>query len=520
MKRFLFFVIVFSLQLTGLQTPIRAGNAAAVQRADTVALLDGREIIFSAYLIDNSNYCKLRDVAYVLNGTERQFDVTYSGNTVSVETGKPYAALGEEMAIPPENATGQPAAFHFTVDGEPTAIGAYLIDGYNYVKLRELAEKLNFGLNWNAATNTVEIRSDRDYRQETPSPYTDYVTAKNRSVVYLKARLAENCPMASYETYNIYIKNTAFTYDNAVAAMALDAYVTAVAGDRYKPDRIRNAYMKGDPTALPGWWTDAWYEDAYQVGTNVGNSSFMALAMLQYDRRWGGGTYLQTAETVMDWVLQNCADGTPGFMYGYDGWPENGSVSFHTFKSTEHNIDAYAAFRRLYAVTGDRRYEEASKSALRFLNSMYDRSGKCFWIGTESDGVTPVTSNIVLDAQVWAVLATEGGAVTFPDVPETVADMRTEEGGYPFHKANSNGGYWSEGTAFTALMFRTLGAEDKSLPAFRALQQIQLPSGGFPAATVPALTTGESWTYGTDTHIAPAAWFVMAVNGFNPYEFK
>jgi hypothetical protein len=26
--------------------------------------------------------------------------------------------------------------------------------------------------------------------------------------------------MASYETYNIYIKNTAFTYDNAVAAMA------------------------------------------------------------------------------------------------------------------------------------------------------------------------------------------------------------------------------------------------------------------------------------------------------------
>ncbi len=62
--------------------------------------------------------------------------MTYSGNTVSVETGKPYAALGEEMAIPPENATGQPAAFHFTVDGEPTAIGAYLIDGYNYVKLR------------------------------------------------------------------------------------------------------------------------------------------------------------------------------------------------------------------------------------------------------------------------------------------------------------------------------------------------------------------------------------------------
>jgi hypothetical protein len=436
------------------------------------------------------------------------------------------------MTIPPENATGQPAAFHFTVDGEPTVIGAYLIGGYNYVRLRELAEKLNFGLNWNAATNTVGIRSDRDYRQETASPYTDYFAAKDRAVGYLKARLAENCPLASYETNNIYIKNTAFTYDNAIAAMAfvsngdkaeakriLDAYVTAVTSDRYKSDRIRNAYMKGDPTALPGWWTGAWYEDAYQVGTNVGNSSFMALAMLQYERRWGGGTYLQTAETVMDWVLKNCVDGTPGFMYGYDGWPENGSVSFHTFKSTEHNIDAYAAFRQLYDVTGEERYDEASKSPLRFLYSMYNKDAKCFWIGTESDGVTPVTSNIVLDAQVWAVLATEGDAVTFPDVPGTVADMCTEEGGYPFHKANSNGGYWSEGTAFTALMFRTLGTEDKALSAFLALKQIQLPSGGFPAATVPALTTGESWTYGTDAHIAPAAWFIMAVNGFNPYEF-
>ena len=90
---------------------------------------------------------------------------------------------------------------------------------------------------------------------------------------------------------------------------------------------------------------------------------------------------------------------------------------------------------------------------------------------------------------------------------------------YPFYTANANGGWWAEGTAFTALMLRERNQYEKNFAAMNALSSIQLDSGLFPAATVEHLLTGLSWDYGTDPHICPTAWFVLAANGFDPYSF-
>ena len=358
--------------------------------------------------------------------------------------------------------------------------------------------------------------------------------------------------LRSYDTDNIYIQNAAFSYDNALAAMAflsagrkeaaerlLDAFVYAVGHDRYAPGRIRNAYAAGDITAFPGWndaarlpgWYDAkdgqWYEDRYQTGSNVGNTSYVALALLQYDALYGSETYLDTAKALMDWVIDNCSDGTPGFTGGYDGWPEGGEDTTYvfTYKSIEHNIDAYAAFRQLYARTGEARYAEAARSALQLIDSLYDEDKQLFYTGTLDDGTTPSTGNLVLDAQVWACLALGADFVPYEGSLDLVANMRTPEGGYPFCAANGNGGWWAEGTAYTALMYRLRGEDADAASALAALQGIQLQSGLLPAATVEDLSTGfelfdgSPWVYGTAPHIAPAAWFVMAVNGFNPYAF-
>ena len=154
-----------------------------------------------------------------------------------------------------------------------------------------------------------------------------------------------------------------------------------------------------------------WAEDRYQVGCNTGNTSYAALALLQYDAVFSddpvSDTYVETAAALMDWVIDNCSDGGDGFTGGCDGWPEADPpvVSIFTYKSIEHNIDAYAAFLRLYVVTGEERYREAAESALRFIDSMYDRENGVFCTGTYEDGVTPDRENIVLDAQVWAALA-------------------------------------------------------------------------------------------------------------------
>ena len=113
----------------------------------------------------------------------------------------------------------------------------------------------------------------------------------------------------------------------------------------------------------------------------------------------------------------------------------------------------------------------------------------------------------------------------YRDALQTVEEMKTEEGGYPFCMENKNGGWWAEGTAYTALMYRELGNEKEYEEAMNALESIQLDTGLFPAATVDRLSTGmdlfdgSPWEYSTDPHIAPTAWFIMAANGFNPYVF-
>ena len=203
---------------------------------------------------------------------------------------------------------------------------------------------------------------------------------------------AQSAPvmLRSYDTENVYIQNAAFTYDNALAGMAfisegmqpeaqqvMDAFVYAVQNDRALPAtgerseeagpmRVRNAYAAGDISAFPGWesgaklpgWYDnetgEWYEDRYQVGSNVGNTSYAAMALMQYYKAYGGEQYLQTARSLMDWVIEDCSDGGDGFVGGFDGWQEGDPPVVYpfTYKSIEHNIDAYAVFqhRRLCGI--------------------------------------------------------------------------------------------------------------------------------------------------------------------------
>ena len=67
-------------------------------------LVDGQVVNFDAYALkdangNDTNYLKLRDVAYILNGKSVQFNVGYDGS-ITIITGTPYQANGSEMATP------------------------------------------------------------------------------------------------------------------------------------------------------------------------------------------------------------------------------------------------------------------------------------------------------------------------------------------------------------------------------------------------------------------------------------
>ena len=528
MKKALFFALSLCLLLS--VSAVGASAAPSVSPSLQTVLVDGKEVKFDAYLIDGSNYFKLRDIAFVLSGSPAQFSVDYDAQThrMLTEKGKTYAAVGGELALGTDKSSScAPSEWKLTVDGVAAEAAVYTLGGNNYFKLRDLGRIFNFGVAWNGAVSTVYLSPDESYTAESASPYTAFVSSKNKTVDYLKARLSLSCPIVSYETAQQELETAAFSYDNALTALAfisngnkteakkiLDAFLTGIEDDRYMSDRVRNAYRAGYPSYLPGWWSGRWNEDAYQVGTNPGNSAFVALALLQYDRRWGESAYVKTACTVMDWVIDNCSDSYVGFTAGYDGWPETGSVTVYTTKSTEHNIDAYAVFTRLYELTGKEKYKSAAASAKEFVLSMYSQTEGRFYLGTKDDGKTPVTDTTVLDAQSWAALSLGDSRAL-----NCALSMKTKDSGYPFRKSYTDNGFWPEGTAFTALALRANKNDSEAVSALTAMESVQLSSGGFNSATVPALDTGLGWSYYDVPHIAPAAWYILAVNNFNPYKF-
>ena len=161
--------------------------------------------------------------------------------------------------------------------------------------------------------------------------------------------------VASYPTAtDKALKNVAFLYDNAAAALALiGCSDTPHAGgdfdhDRFwKDGRLRNGYLAGpvgNPAKLGGWQAGAnWAEDGYQAGSDTGNLAWAMLALLGLHRSGAGDKCLRGALRIAAYVERSFA--APGFTGGTFGGEPKPQVN--SWKSTEHNIDLAAAFARL-----------------------------------------------------------------------------------------------------------------------------------------------------------------------------
>ncbi|MBR2256570.1 MAG: hypothetical protein IJ899_04360 [Blautia sp.] len=356
----------------------------------------------------------------------------------------------------------------------------------------------------------------------------DRTSQKDMAVEYLKSAIADKCPMVTYETEDPLISSASYTYENAIAAIALmsegdyetaglilDALTAGMEKDKVYSDRFRNAYMAGKASDLPGYWNDEakkWFQDEYQVGTGTKSSCAAAVALMIGYKETQKDEYLNAAASGVSWVINNCADDTPGFTSGYTGWPQENVSTTFTYKSTADNIWMYAAASMLGAATGWEIYTDAASSAREFVTeSMYSAGDSRFFQGTEEDGETPVTNLICADIQALTALCfgDESGL-------DNMDSCLTSEGGYSYDNSNTDG-FWLEGTAIAALALSETDDPETSEQALAAMDALQLSSGAFPQASIPTLATGEK-----DTEIynwpstGVCGWYILAVNGYNP----
>ena len=339
------------------------------------------------------------------------------------------------------------------------------------------------------------------------------------------------------------VLNAAFTYDNALAVIALracgdlaaarrigDALAKASEADRSgSAGRLRNAYRPGPihetPVPPMGWWSNAdqrWDEDAYQVGSATGNLAWAALALLTLADATKDAGYTEAAIRVARSAVQYADNRAPagfsGGIYGYDdaaqplGW-----------KSTEHNVDLAAVFDWLARLQPDSAWQNNAGFARGFVTALWDPKSRHFWVGTLPDGTSINRGNSGLDAELWPLLLANApkewqGALDY------VEKHHAARPGFDFN--DDRDGVWWEGTAQAALVYRALGKEAKADRLLAAMAR-RFSAGGLLWATDAArITTGLALSPSSTTddfyyfrlpHLGATAWAALAAQAWNPF---
>lgn len=143
-------------------------NAATVDAVPSkpAVLVNGREVAFYAYNIKGNHYFKLRDLAFTLNDSKAQFDVTWDqdAGAVLITSGKRYTPTGSEMETGSSaSRTGVLNSSKLYLDGQAVDLTAYTIQGSNYFKLRDIGKLFNFSVEWDAANAKIVIDTGMPY---------------------------------------------------------------------------------------------------------------------------------------------------------------------------------------------------------------------------------------------------------------------------------------------------------------------------------------------------------------------
>lgn len=171
MKRIcsVFLVVIICLtQLTIGATAASVATVAALKSPQSV-IVDGENIDFFAYLIGGNNYFKIRDLAFILSGSEKQFDIDFNGSTNSIylAVDKSYTVVGGEMT---SKGIGNKSAIttktKVYLDEEEIQLTAYNIENNNYFKLRDIGRLFDFGVDFDAIRNTIFIDTSKGYTPE------------------------------------------------------------------------------------------------------------------------------------------------------------------------------------------------------------------------------------------------------------------------------------------------------------------------------------------------------------------
>ncbi len=125
-------------------------------------IVNGVPQTIETYNVNDSNYVKLRDIAYLLNGTKNNFNVVWddNNNIIWIDTKTQYTPVGGELGAESgkKGVLNPTSAASFRVDGAEHTPDSYNIRNNNYYKLRDIGELIGFDVDWDGSNVIVKTK--------------------------------------------------------------------------------------------------------------------------------------------------------------------------------------------------------------------------------------------------------------------------------------------------------------------------------------------------------------------------
>lgn len=148
-----------------------APNAIEVMPTSQAFNVDKEYARLTAYNINDNNYFKLRDIAWLITNygwrESKKFEVMWdeNKNAINLMSGQPYTEVGGEgkeidgyyyaYAVPTNSTV--------YLNGEVISVTAYNINDNNYFKLRDICEALDIMTEWDEKTKEINLFTDYSY---------------------------------------------------------------------------------------------------------------------------------------------------------------------------------------------------------------------------------------------------------------------------------------------------------------------------------------------------------------------
>ncbi len=135
-------------------------NAISATRSSADLRVDGNKVTINGYTVNDANYFKIRDIAMLLSNTNKSFNVEWdsTNNAIKIVPDADYVPIGGELS----NDIGEyldviENSTPIYINDKETAITAYNINGSSYFKIRDIADAVDFEIEWDGEAQTINI---------------------------------------------------------------------------------------------------------------------------------------------------------------------------------------------------------------------------------------------------------------------------------------------------------------------------------------------------------------------------